>query len=199
MDDLLQQFSTAEGYELYPDVLPFFQWLRQERFTMFHRATERIDTVVGIISNSDDRIGLVLQSLGLCASSRRFSQGIEREVLIKKDANDFDFLALSYDVGVTKPDRQIFDAAKLCAALPDAEPNVEHVYLHVGNDPVEDYQAAKQAGWKSVSLVGHKRSIRRIPNGSQELLLSDLSALRLYIRNHIFGREHGFKRLDLRQ
>ena len=127
---------------------------------------------------------------------------MERDVLIKQDAKDFDFLTLSYDVGVAKPDRRIFDAARLCAAMPDAEPAMKHIYVHVGDDPVEDCQAAEQAGWKGVCLGGHNRNERRQPKDSNVLFFNDLSALQSYIWNNVFASDvsaHGSRQLDLSQ
>ena len=181
----MQRFSTAEGYDIYPDVLPFFRNLRHQRLGALSNPTERVDTAVGIISNSDDRVSSILESFGLGVSSRRYSPGIERDVLIRQDTNDFDFLTLSYDVGVAKPDRRIFDAARLCAATPNARPAVEHVYMHVGDDPVEDYHAAEHAGWKGACLGGHNRNEGQQPKDGDMLFFKDLSALHSYVWNDI--------------
>src|SRR5436190_20312913 len=66
---LMRRFEGREGYALHADVEEFFTRLR----TWKEKRTRRRDTggcrfddaIVGIISNSDDRVSSVLSSLGL--------------------------------------------------------------------------------------------------------------------------------------
>lgn len=83
---------------------------------------------VGVISNFDPRIGIIVKQMGL---------------------PKFDFILDSYRAGVRKPDRSIFEKAlKLsnCECSP-------HEALHIGNTPKLDYIGAKQAGWSSLLIT----------------------------------------------
>lgn len=85
--------------------------------------------------------------------------------------DDIDFVVLSYDVGVEKPDQKIFDAARELGAMgSELEPGE---CLHVGDDFVKDVQAAEAAGWKSLkvdrSREGGNASWRRSRLGVEDL------------------------------
>ncbi|KAL1381482.1 hypothetical protein pipiens_013420, partial [Culex pipiens pipiens] len=80
---------------------------------------------VGIISNFDPRLSVIIESMALPT---------------------VDFIVTSYEAGVQKPSRQIFDLA-----LDKCRANVlSGEALHIGNTPKLDYLGAKQAGWSSV-------------------------------------------------
>ena len=132
---------------MHADVLPFFEHLRKAR-----NCPDPIDPLsslrVGIISNSDDRVSSILDSLGLRVGSRRYGVSSETSNPDGQGQDDIDFVALSYDVGVEKPDRRIFDAARELGAMGgELEPDE---CLHVGDDFVKDVRAAEAAGWNSV-------------------------------------------------
>lgn len=146
--DLLNRFSSSRGYNLHADVLPFFRELRKAR-TCPDSDDSLSSLRVGIISNSDDRVSSILSSLGLRVGPRRYGMSSESWDM-GQGRDDIDFIALSYDVGVEKPDRKIFDAARELGAMgSDLEPGE---CLHVGDDPVKDVQAAEAAGWKSLKV-----------------------------------------------
>lgn len=96
--------------------------------------------IVGIITNSDDRVPGILEDFGLMINPRRFAASAEPPKVHSKSLetlfvasdedsvpspgtnlllrpadpeshDDVDFVILSYDVGHEKPDRRIFDAA----------------------------------------------------------------------------------------
>ena len=100
---------------------------------------------------------------------------------------DIDFVVTSYDVGAEKPDRRIFDAAKVCAALPDDEADVEHVYLHIGDDSIKDGQGAIEAGWNAACVSGFGRNEGRKLEDRRVFFLEDLHALYPYIINNVLG------------
>lgn len=56
---------------------------------------------------------------------------------------------MSYDVGFEKPDRRIFNAAK---SLSGVAAGSNSLYLHIGDNLVEDYDGARKAGWQSLLL-----------------------------------------------
>lgn len=174
--DLLTRFSSSQGYQLYPDVLPFFSALQYIKKTPSQKSKPSIPTV-GIITNSDDRVPLILSSLGLNVGSLR--HGLSKKSGSEPPAGeDINFVVLSYDVGSGKPHRAIFDAARV-AGLVDAA--LEHECLHVGDNINEDYHGARDAGWKSLLLdrdfKKDPQNLARLTNLAQlgSALLSDYS------------------------
>lgn len=138
-------------------MLPFFQELRKARSNYQPNLHDPLfsSLTVGIISNSDDRVSSILSSLGLRVGPRRYGTSTESWNPDGQggdgDDDDIDFVALSYDVGVEKPDRKIFDAARQLGAIggSDLEPGE---CLHVGDDFVKDVRAAEGAGWKGLKV-----------------------------------------------
>ena len=92
---------------------------------------------LGIISNFDGRLRTILQHLGI--------------------ARYFQPIVISSEVGADKPDRWIFQhALERAGVLPDAA-------LHVGDDPVRDWQAAESAGLRCFHLTRPANSLRDLP------------------------------------
>lgn len=163
---LLHRFSSDEGYTLYPDVLPFFQQLRRRKQ---ETPASGFGTTVGIITNSDDRVPLILRSLGLTV--RPLKLGCPRWYFTHADASnreaqDIDFVALSYDIGFEKPDRRIFDAVK--EMMKQIE-NEDWEFLHVGDDLEKDVNGAKAAGWESLLLDREKKYVDASTNRVQDM------------------------------
>lgn len=112
---------------------------------------------VGIISNFDPRLHDVLYNLQLF--------------------DKIDFVLTSYDVGICKPDKRIFDIARQ-KYYEEIEP-IE--CLHIGDDFKNDYEGARGAGWNSL-LIGeevHKAQI------TQDHVFSNLVDLSLVIENNM--------------
>ena len=144
MPELLQRFSCSEGYMLYPDVLPFFEAIRKERES--HSA----DLLLGILTNSDDRVISILESFGLQVNPwRHGTNKVGTAHVNPKICKDVDFVALSYDAGFEKPHRRIFDVAREMADLVQFEVSD---CIHIGDDLEKDYQGAEAAGWKGLLL-----------------------------------------------
>lgn len=169
---LLDRFASREGYTLYDDAEEFFARMRevksrlamQQRFGPFERV------VVGVLSNSDDRVPGVLKSLGLRVGDTRADQGVssmrlagfeERSPTTPSSegggqVNDLDLIITSYEAGEEKPNPAIFDVAKrqamrLCDS--DGEGDVSNwACVHVGDDYSKDYRAAIDAGWEGYYL-----------------------------------------------
>lgn len=161
--DLLTRFTTHEGYRIFPDVLPFFQHLRQIKSQSTLSSQKDVSwhwnkTIVGIITNSDDRVPDILRSFGMnIGRMRAGSKKMRREESASE--NDISFVVLSYDVGCKKPDRRMFDAAKslLKDVMEDESDNPQFLteqfeYLYVGDEWEKDYVAARKAGWNSLFL-----------------------------------------------
>lgn len=160
---LLDRFASREGYTLYPDVPEFMARMREVKSRLAQRqgytfgSFERV--VVGVVSNSDDRIPAVLKSLGLSVGDMRADQGVSsmrlpgfEERAAGEDStqlHDLDLVITSYDAGAEKPSRTIFDVAKRQALrLSGSEDESTWVCVHAGDDYAKDYQAAMDAGWE---------------------------------------------------
>jgi FMN phosphatase YigB (HAD superfamily) len=156
--ELLHTFSTKDGYKLYPDVKDFLHELRNPTIS------KRPDTleppwpykkiVVGVITNSDDRIPGILKSLGLKVGSKRFGKTAQYSAQ-PSAKNDIDFVVHSYDVGHEKPDKRIFNAAtsvlsEILARDSEGLTSDEFEKLYIGDDAEKDYQGATAAGWHAV-------------------------------------------------
>lgn len=158
IDTLINRFASSEGYMLYDDVLPFFRQLRsisrsRSRPSLSKSIVNDNDNngtglgtifdrvILGVISNTDDRVPAVLKSLGLSVGDTRADQGRESMELpgfeerrtsnnVDKEGkgkqtetatetetetengNDIDLIITSYEAGAEKPSRLIFDVAK---------------------------------------------------------------------------------------
>ncbi|KAI4921626.1 hypothetical protein J4E90_000052 [Alternaria incomplexa] len=179
--ELLHTYSSRKGYTMYPDVLPFFHMIRHMKTHRIHHGAAHglwpwDKTIVGIITNSDDRVPGILASFNVNMSPRRYS-GVAASPLKttvsepskkkkkRKEAgkeDDIDFTVLSYDVGAEKPDGRIFAAAEemLAATLNDSfssssdtpPPVSSFEKIYVGDDLQKDVFGAQDAGWSSVLL-----------------------------------------------
>lgn len=103
----------------------------------------------GIITNSDDRVPSVLSSLGLRISTKRHGLAVGPDMNLRNGTFDMDFVAMSYDVGFSKPAPEIFKAA-LGLSGQDVLPETQ--LLHVGDDIEQDYHGAVNAGWRAIVL-----------------------------------------------
>ncbi|KAJ5248090.1 hypothetical protein N7489_002569 [Penicillium chrysogenum] len=170
VEALLDRFAGAEGYALYDDVLPFFR--RMHKLKSANKwSFDRI--IVGVVSNSDDRVPVVLKSLGLTVGDMRADQdqssmdlpgfevrGMKKDVAGEQDKDhadgnldlDIDMVITSYEAGEEKPHRLIFDVARrqaLKVARPWLTSRTKFKSVHVGDDFKKDYQGASDAGWES--------------------------------------------------
>ncbi len=91
---------------------------------------------LGVVSNFDGRLRMILEQLGI---SKYFSEVI-----------------ISSEVGADKPDPLIFQRTLELAGV---SPNES---LHVGDDPVNDWQGAEAAGLRVFKLDRAKNSLRAI-------------------------------------
>ncbi|KAH7163460.1 HAD-like domain-containing protein [Dactylonectria estremocensis] len=135
---LLHRFSSNEGYDAEPNLASA---LRALKYQNSRRHFDKI--VIGVVTNSDDRVPSILSSL--------------------EQDYDIDFHCMSYDVGVEKPDRVIFDAAQLMLtrviairdgkSLTEAKSDMETWQkVYVGDEYAKDVVGALNAGWNPVLL-----------------------------------------------
>lgn len=86
---------------------------------------------------------------------------------------DVDFHCMSYDVGVEKPDRRIFDAAAALASEiiaarsggcdADAKTVREWRKVYVGDEYVKDVEGAIGAGWNPILLDNPDETVPDMP------------------------------------
>ncbi|KAJ5475474.1 hypothetical protein N7539_007761 [Penicillium diatomitis] len=139
IEKLLDRFMGDGGYRLYDDVLPFFAKMRDLRASDSSDVQSKTKLpfdriVLGVISNSDDRVPEVLKSLGLRVGRTRADVDRSSTALPgfeeQEDAEnqhqpwadsgladvlsdvDLDLVITSYEAGAEKPDRLIYDVAK---------------------------------------------------------------------------------------
>ncbi|OGM41208.1 haloacid dehalogenase-like hydrolase [Aspergillus bombycis] len=165
---LLDRFASKEGYALYDDVEPFFSRIRavKEQGALLG-PFDRV--LVGVVSNSDDRVPAVLKSLGLRVGDCRADEGVDSMRLSGfeersssgvegSDTNDgvkdIDLVITSYEAGVEKPSPRIFEVAmRQAKALARADVPGDWTCVHVGDDCEKDYRAAVGAGWDGYFLA----------------------------------------------
>jgi putative hydrolase of the HAD superfamily len=107
-DEVYERFRDSQGWILFPETFDVLNELKRRGFKL------------GVISNFDDRIYSVLDSLGI----RQF----------------FDAITLSSESGYSKPDPEIFEVAIKALGLPASE-----IFL-VGDSPHDDVEAGMRAG-----------------------------------------------------
>ncbi|RFU80980.1 haloacid dehalogenase [Trichoderma arundinaceum] len=152
---LIHRFSSSEGYEAQRDLIPAMRALRELKSL---QGFDRI--VIGVVTNSDDRVPSVLSSFGLNVSPLRYGSVAEAGAFTEKQY-DIDFHCMSYDVGVEKPDRQIFNAAEVMLShiistrhggTPSEAELASWQKVYVGDEIAKDVVGATNAGWNPVLL-----------------------------------------------
>ncbi|KAG5999811.1 hypothetical protein E4U21_006292 [Claviceps maximensis] len=187
---LLSRFSSSQAYHFERDLVATLKKLKQRSSTT---TTAFDEVVVGVITNSDDRVPGVLSSFGLDVGPLRCGSGEENPVP-RERPYDIDFTCMSYDAGVEKPQAAIFRAAEhLCARVAStagvnmmdergvgAEATAERYAdswqkLYVGDEHAKDVVGALDAGWNPV-LLDQKQEAADIPSleDQSNLSISDI-------------------------
>lgn len=159
----MHRFWSDEGYAFEPDLPALFRALKESRAS----STLVDKLVVGIITNSDDRVPEILSSFGLKVSPLRYGVPLDQAAGVgganDDDYYDVDFHCISYDVGFEKPDRRIFAAAEemlreVITAREGTAPSDSDLAawdkLYVGDEWQKDVQGALSAGWHPVFFNG---------------------------------------------
>jgi putative hydrolase of the HAD superfamily len=120
-----RHFTEPGVWALYSDVTDVLTALRSK----FH---------LGVISNFDRRLHVILQQLGIAAF--------------------FGHVFTSSELGADKPDPEIYRRALKRSGLTGNET------LHVGDNPSGDWQAAAQAGMQVFKLDRPENSLRNLPS-----------------------------------
>jgi FMN phosphatase YigB (HAD superfamily) len=136
---LYRHFSSGAAYELYPDVRPVLDRLKElKREVIDANPDDDGILLTGVITNSDPRVRNVLESMSLSVGQstqlkldtaetmRRAmdeasaSRGMRMTTIFNNlwsVRRNFDFLATSYDADSEKPDQRIFNYAANLARL----------------------------------------------------------------------------------
>ncbi|CAD0085606.1 unnamed protein product [Aureobasidium vineae] len=152
---LINRFWCKDGYTLFPDT----SYLRKLALSPQRQKDASLRLVIGVITNSDDRVPDVLTSLGLRVNGLRYNSTISDNTKDGRgqETQDIDFCIMSYDVGVEKPSPQIFSAAvETLASLLASEGNTynkeDWALIYVGDEVGKDAKGAVNAGWDAVLL-----------------------------------------------
>ena len=161
---LIHRFNCKEGFDLWPDAAKVFSSFADTRAGQLYRRVDRHDDqmpearlVVGVITNSDDRVPDVLTSLGLKVKPLRHGED-PRQYHPTNEAADVDFAIMSYDVGHEKPDKRIFEAADtMLQEMLKAEGHKDAELtdwrkIYVGDEMAKDVVGATDAGWEAVFI-----------------------------------------------
>lgn len=127
-DAIYARFAEKRCWLIYDDVIPTLQTL------------ENLELKLGVISNWDERLVPLLETLGL--------------------ATYFEPIIVSATVGVHKPSREIFTAAAQALSLQESE------ILHIGDSQAEDVVGARNAGFHAFRI---RRSGREQSHDLQSL------------------------------
>ncbi|KAG5683616.1 hypothetical protein PVAND_012889 [Polypedilum vanderplanki] len=112
-------------------------------YEKFEKANELINAIkkenktVGVISNFDPRLTIILKRMKLM---------------------NFDFVITSYEARCEKPDRKIFNLALERACGFQMGIVYPSEALHIGNEIVKDCEGALDAGWSSILINSEKQS-----------------------------------------
>ncbi|KAL4980382.1 hypothetical protein BDW66DRAFT_147327 [Aspergillus desertorum] len=189
VQDLLERFASARGYKLYDDVEPFLKEVRAQEMKTGQGKGRK--AVIGVVSNSDDRISSVLESLGVSVRDARAGEekttsgadlpGFEEEREKEKTTNppqnqkqrDIDFILTSYQVGAEKPDPLVWDVATRMALQLTGESDAGDdgaggwERIHIGDDYGKDYRGAVDAGWQAYYLARDAEAAAQAPEGTK--------------------------------
>ncbi len=172
---LLTRFASSEGYIMAPRLPELLHMLQQQKLQSYDRV------VVGVITNSDDRVPGILASFGLRVRPLRYGALDQQDGEPRDAPFDIDFHCMSYDVGFEKPDPRIFRAAEeelLPAVLArrghplGSNPPPTWDKLYVGDEAHKDVEGARAAGWFPVLLAENSTppSMPRLENTPPQAL-----------------------------
>ncbi|KAK4547774.1 hypothetical protein LTR36_000732 [Oleoguttula mirabilis] len=185
---LLYRFHSEEGYKLMPGVTSLLRGLRSRYQDHESR------TVVGVVTNSDERVPDILTSFGLKVSPLKFGTK-PMGSNTPGEQHDVDFSVMSYDVGHEKPDKRIFDAAEgMLKSLPGAGDSDLNAWdkVYIGDEYEKDVVGARDAGWYAVLI---NRDAAGTPDDVENLDEASPGDLLQYLEGHPAVAFSGLERL----
>lgn len=144
IDELMMTYSTGETFEVQDGAIELLEYLKKEQ------------VLLGVISNYDPRIKIMMRNLGL--------------------SHYFNFILSSYEIRFEKPDTKIFREAELYVQKGLSR----KLFLHVGDSYFFDYKGAKDAGWSACLVHTNKNIVKQYPclNGC---IFDDFIALKMFL------------------
>ncbi|XP_033223151.1 rhythmically expressed gene 2 protein-like [Belonocnema kinseyi] len=144
-DTVIECYRTRMCWEIYPGAVEILDYLQKEGI------------LVGVISNFDDGLDSILQSLDI--------------------KSYFSFILCSYQFGREKPDSQIFEEAlRIFQNIKET-----HIFpqeaLHIGDRVDTDYLGAKNAKWNAIFIKRDDEPVD--PLVSKYDIVSDLEDLKI--------------------
>lgn len=183
---MLQRFASREGYEIESELVSSLKALKRQRYFD--------NVIIGVITNSDDRVPDVLASFGVNVSPLRYGTAFKAGA-VSEQKFDIDFHCMSYDVGFEKPDKLIFKAAESLLAqiitIQDGKGEREALAdvetwqkVYVGDEHAKDVIGAQNAGWTPILLDVDDQStgiprLEDYPNRSPDNLLDNNTVVRI--------------------
>ncbi|KAK1777611.1 hypothetical protein QBC45DRAFT_184728 [Copromyces sp. CBS 386.78] len=165
---LFHHFSTRDAYKTASNMPKLLQSLKHHSKSnsskMDNPSSSIGHVVLGVISNSDDRVGGILSSLGLDVSPLRFQRESKQDTHFESvrpvdgKSYDVDFTVMSYDVEESKPHKLMWQAGEMLARravvheLGKFDESVPWLKLYVGDDIKKDIESAWGCGWNAVLL-----------------------------------------------
>ncbi|KAK3402674.1 hypothetical protein B0T20DRAFT_4987 [Sordaria brevicollis] len=160
---LFHHFSTRDAYKTAANMPGLLQSLKH------HKPSSNSPighVVLGVISNSDDRVSGILSSLGLKVSPLRFQRESKSDphfasaAPVDGKSYDVDFTVMSYDVEESKPHRVMWQAGEMLARRSVVhelngkkfEEETPWLKVYVGDDVKKDVESAWGVGWNAVLL-----------------------------------------------
>lgn len=134
---LLDLYKTSTCWQITYGTVDFLNFLKLQKQYASKNGKHEPHFKLGVISNFDSRLDVLLRNMKL--------------------QQYFDFVLGSYQAGVEKPDKEIFEIAMKASELKDLKPDE---CLHIGNTPVTDYFGPRKAGW--YSLLIHERPVEKL-------------------------------------
>ncbi|KAH3900965.1 Dpi35p SCDLUD_002427 [Saccharomycodes ludwigii] len=135
LDDILASFETSQVYAIYPDLIPFLEYCKNN------------DIVLGIASNTDPIMCKLIRNLGI-------------DLYFINDNNSNVYL--SYDLEIKKPNKLFFDYILKRVIYQDKSltKNMKHDNIdelkkhcyHIGDEKHNDMEGASNAGWNGILL-----------------------------------------------
>ncbi|AMD21763.1 HFL093Cp [Eremothecium sinecaudum] len=130
INEILRRFNEGDAYTVYPDVVEFLETIR----------SSYPHIVLGVISNSESVVFKLLERLDLM---KYFHNNVY----------------LSYDLGVSKPDKDIFNTVldKITKKNPElldgtSIEDLKTQCWHIGDEEENDMIGSSNAGWNGVLI-----------------------------------------------
>ncbi|CAH0716354.1 unnamed protein product, partial [Brenthis ino] len=134
-------------------------WLKAEGADDLICSLKKSGITIGVISNFDPRLKDVLFNLGM--------------------SSWFEFVLTSYEVGISKPDKKIFELAEARCKTKVLSSQC----LHIGDDIKNDFDGAQAAGWQALLLIDEANADLQTPKKRY----SSLTDIHKYIeRNNLY-------------